>query len=181
MRARGERLRSCSRSSSRAWRLPALSGRLGRGFLRDNFGVTAGEFQRLGTGSAVARTLDTSDGREVATFGVVRLGVPASFYVDQLRDVAAFKRDPAVLQIGVFATPAQAAELGGLSLESQDVDRLRRCRPGDCGLQLSREAIQRFSRDVPWDTPDAAPAANRLLRVCSLRWSTTIGRPETRR
>ena len=65
--------------------------------------------------------------------------------VDQLRDIVAFKRaGAAVLQIGVFSNPARVEDVAGLSLDERDLENLRRCRPGDCKLQLSAEALERF-------------------------------------
>lgn len=140
------------------------SGGASRAFLREQFGLQAADLHTIAAGGVVARSLETSEGREVATLGVVRLRASASFYASQLRDIVNFKRDPAVLQIGVVDTPARAEALAGLTLDRSDIDRLRRCRPGDCGLQLPREAIERFARDVRWTSADAEADANRIVR-----------------
>ena len=133
-------------------------------FLTDNFHFGSREFSDLERRHPVARTLDTADGREVATLGAIQVRVPAEFYADQLRDIVAFKRSAAVLQIGRFGVPARAEEAAQLTLETEDVDHLRRCRVGACKVQLSADAIARFQQEVPWRAPAPHAAANRTMR-----------------
>jgi hypothetical protein len=133
-------------------------------FLTDNFRFGAGEFRDLERRLPITRTLDTADGREVATVSAIQIRVPPEFYADQLRDIVAFKRNAAVLQIGRFGVPARAEEASDLTLEADDVDHLRRCRPGACEIQLSAEAIARFQQAAPWQTADPQDAANRTMR-----------------
>lgn len=133
-------------------------------YLARTFGLAAAELDDLDRGRAIARSLETSSGREIATLGAIRIRIPAVFYADSLRAITTFKRGAAVLQIGTFGTPARGDDVAGLTLEADDVDSLRRCRAGDCDLQLSSEAIARFQRSVPWRTVAAAAAANDVMR-----------------
>jgi hypothetical protein len=133
-------------------------------YLTDNFRFGANEFRDLERRLPVTRTLDTADGREVATVSAIQVRVPAEFYADQLRDIVAFKRNASVLQIGRFGVPARAEDAAGLTLEPDDVDHLRGCRPGACKIQLSAEAIARFRREVPSGTAAPHDAANRTMR-----------------
>jgi hypothetical protein len=134
------------------------------GFLRHDLGLSASDVRDVRAGRAASRTLSTSDGREVATAGAVLVGVPAAFYVDQLQDIVGFKRSAAVLQIGTFGTPARLADVAALTLPPGDVDGLRRCRPHDCNIQLSADAIRRFQQRVDWASPNAVDEANRVMR-----------------
>jgi len=134
-------------------------------FLAAHFQLGVRDFQDIDRRRPVTRTLETVDGREVATFGVVQIGAPASFYVDQLRDIVRFKKEsPAVLQIGAFSKPARLDDVAALSLDPSDVEGLRRCRPGDCRVQLSADALERVRRDIPWGRPDAKAVADRTIR-----------------
>jgi hypothetical protein len=133
-------------------------------FLQHEIGMSAADLRDIRGRRAASRTLSTDDGREVATAGAVQIGVPAAFYVQQLQNVVDFKRSPAVLQIGVFSTPARVADVAELTLPRGDIDGLRRCRPQDCNLQLSAEAIERFRHQVNWDARDAAEQANQVMR-----------------
>jgi hypothetical protein len=136
-------------------------------FLMSEFRLKGGEWRDVSQRQPVSRSLDTLDGREVATLGVIAARVPPEFYVDQSRDIVHFKRGEAVLQIGRFSTPAQLADVA-LQLERSDIDDLRNCKPRSCDVQLSDDALgvltaARFTREVPWRTPAETDAANRLF------------------
>ena len=151
-------------SAAGVTRPPAGTSAAVRAFLADNFGLDAGAIRALDSRHPIARSLDTTDDREIATLGVIRIDVPPAFYAAHLRDIVGFKRNEAVLQIGAFGTPARPSDLAGLTLERSDVDQLADCRPGSCKVQLSDDAIRRFASEVPWHTPGAESAANRLMR-----------------
>jgi hypothetical protein len=136
-----------------------------RQFLATHLQLQPDDFRSLDRSQPVARTLETADGREVATLGVVEIRVPAAFYIDQLRDVVAFKRESdAVLQIGTFSNPARVDDLAGLTLDERDLQSLRRCRPGDCDIQLSADALERVRQEVAWGRSDSVARANRVFR-----------------
>jgi hypothetical protein len=123
------------------------------------------DVRAIDAGRAVTHTLDTGDGREVATLGAIRVAVPVWFYTDQLRTIDAFKGESsAVLNVGLFSNPARIEDLHGLSLDDRDFESLRKCRPGDCAMQLSADALARMRREVQWDSPNARATADRILR-----------------
>ena len=150
-----------------------------RKFLERSFDLSATDFTRLDAGLVVARTLPATDPREVATLGVVRIGITPERYVERLHDIASFKKDDAVLQIGAFSHPPVLADLAGLTLDDVDVRSLRRCRVGDCGLQLSAAMIHRFQQAVDWRRDDAPEQANRLMRTVLLDYVTGYQRHGT--
>jgi len=133
-------------------------------FLRDQFGLTASSLRPLAQRRALVRSLDASDGREVGAIGVIHVGVPPAFYASLLREITTFKRGEEVLQIGRFASPAQASDVAALTLDENDLHDLERCRRHRCDLQLPAAAIERFGRDVRWGTPSAAAQAEGVLR-----------------
>jgi hypothetical protein len=135
-----------------------------RAFLASTFAISAPEFSRLESGQVVSRTLPAADNREVATLGVVRIGITPERYVQRLGDIARFKKDDAVLQIGAFNQPPALADVARLTLDEADIRSLRRCRVGDCGIQLSAKSIRQFQQEMDWRRDDASDQANRLLR-----------------
>ena len=143
-----------------------------RAFLSDAFGISDADLSRVTAGQVVARTLDVSHPHEVATLGVVRIRITPDFYVSRLADIARFKRDPAVLQIGTFTDPPAPADLAGLTLDDADVGRLRDCRVGHCGVQLPAQAIERFRTEVNWRARDKQHDATRVMREVLLDYVT---------
>lgn len=143
-----------------------------RAFLIDSLKVTNPEIDRADAGLVVSRTLNASDPREVVTLGVVRIRVTPEFYVERLADIVNFKRDEAVLQIGKFGDPPQAGDIAALTIEEWDVRKLRECRVGDCGVQLSAEGIERFRTGVDWQRADANVQASNLMRQVLFQYVT---------
>ncbi len=126
------------------------------GFSSDEIGSIAG-------GQGLAKLLPSSQEDEMGLVGAVFINVSpqylASAYaqVDKIEPIAA-------MQHGLFSTPAKVSDLAGLTLESDDVKELRKCKPGDCGMMLSDSAIARFQKEINWDSSSASDDANRLFR-----------------
>jgi len=143
-----------------------------RAFLATTFGMTTEDLARIDAGQVVARTLSAHESREVGTLGIVRIRATPDFYVERLTDIANFKRDEAVVQIGAFNNPPHINDVAGLSLEAWDVDKLRECRVNDCGLQLSADSIGRFSKEMDWRRSDVEQQATRLMRQILVEYVT---------
>jgi hypothetical protein len=134
-------------------------------FLADRLPVSASDLREVKRGQPVVRTLEAPDGREVATVGMVAVGVPARFYMEQLRDIAFLKNaSRAVLAVGTFATPATIDDLTGLSLDPGELNNLQRCRLHACNVQLSGEGIELIRHRVDASGGDAPIVADRAFR-----------------
>jgi len=134
-----------------------------RAYLASTFGLTAGDFAKIDAGEVFAKGTAAGDARDIATFGIVRARITPAFYVERLADIASFKKDDAVVQIGVFSRPPSLDDVEALSLDEPDIRSLRECRIGQCGLQLPAETIERFRSEVDWTRPDARTRANGLI------------------
>ena len=133
-------------------------------FLRTHFRFSTSELRDLASGRAPVRSLDTTDGREIAIAGTVRVPISPAEYVRQLRDIVAFKRHEAVQQIGTFSIPPRVSDMAGLTLDSDHLGDLRKCEVDDCDVQLSRAAIERLRSEVNWSRVAPAVEANRVFR-----------------
>jgi hypothetical protein len=136
-----------------------------RTFLGRRLPLSEADLARTERGEPVVHTLDADDPREIAILGVVYLRIAPARYVERLAGIAAFKKEEAaVLQIGTVSEPAQPGDLAGLTLAPSDVSSLADCTVGDCDVQLSAAAIERFRREVDWNSPHAENDANALMR-----------------
>jgi hypothetical protein len=143
-----------------------------RDVLVTTFRLTHDDLARITAGHVYSRTLPVRHAREVATLGIVRIATTPQRYVDAVGDIAAFKRDDKILQIGTFNTTPQPGDVAGLTLDEADVHALRECRVGDCNVQLSAEAIERFRAGVNWRTADASRHATDLMRRILVEYVT---------
>ena len=131
----------------------ARSGTEPHEFLRTVAGFSASELAALEGGAPVAKALDT-DRREVAIVGAVQVKAPRERLFEQYRNVAGLRRSRVFMEVGTFSSAPRVEDLRGLTFEDSDLDAIRECKPGDCGVRLPAESMVRFQRDVNWQAPD---------------------------
>jgi hypothetical protein len=122
------------------------------------------ELRRLERGSVLTKTLDSPDGKEVTSFGAIRVACTAEVFAERVRDIERFKASEYVLQIGRFHPQPTIDDLAGLTLDSSDREAMRTCRPGNCGLRLPAAAMERFKTSIPWGTAAETGAAAAAMR-----------------
>jgi hypothetical protein len=54
--------------------------------------------------------------------------------------------------------------LDGLSLDRDDIEALKDCRPGDCDLQLPEESMEAAPGSIQWNSPDVAEQVTMLAK-----------------
>jgi hypothetical protein len=132
-----------------ATQAPARSGAPARGdpfeFLQPWVVLSDADRRRLDRDEVVARTLPAGDG-QLAVFVATRLEASPDALVAWTRAIAELKRSRFVLAIGRFSDPPDERDLDTLTLDARDLDAIRRCVPGDCGLKLSAGDISVLSR-----------------------------------
>jgi hypothetical protein len=133
-------------------------------YLSGTLGFSASEIGAVNRGQAVARMLPTGDRREFAAVGVVRVGVPPAFIVERFRDIVEYKQSDLVLQVGLVSSAPRVEDFASLVIDREDLDDLRWCQPGDCGLRLTHRQIARF-RAIDWGARQSALTAGHLLRT----------------
>jgi hypothetical protein len=122
-------------------------------FLRDVARFSDADLASIDRGQALAKVLDT-DRREVAVVGVVRINAEPLRLFDRYRDISSLKSSDVVMEVGRFGTPPKPDDLSALHFENYDLETIRECKPGDCGVRLSTENMDRFARDVNWRAAD---------------------------
>jgi hypothetical protein len=143
-----------------------------RALLRDIAGFSPADLARVGRGEAVARALDT-ERREVAIAAAVRIRAPRERLLARYRDISTLKASDVVLQVGTIGTPPKPEDFQALDFEPYDLDTIRECEPGDCGVRLSTEQLARFRRDVRWDSADWRRQAGVLWRQLLAEYAST--------
>lgn len=98
------------------------------------------ERARLARGETLVKSVPAADG-QVAIFSGVRAAVDGDRLVRWVRRVDAMKRGRYAPAVQRFSDPPRLEDLSTLELDAGDLDALRECRPGDCGLKLSEAEI----------------------------------------
>ncbi len=136
--------------------------------LTGRMGFSADAVRELERGSAVTRSLRTRVRQEVAHVAAVYLDAPPDEFVARFRDIEEFERGPGIPQIGRFSAPPRIDDLQLLTLAPEDVEELSKCRPGDCEVKLSVDAMARFRSEVDWSSEDAPRQADAVARAMVL-------------
>ncbi len=131
--------------------------------LRTAAAFTTAELARLDGGEPIAKVLDT-DRREVAIVGAVRIAGAQAKLFDRYRSTSNVKTSDVVMESGRFNVPPVPDDLRDLHFEDYDLDTIRICKPGDCGVRLSTHDMERFAHEVNWGAPDWRQQAGDLWR-----------------
>lgn len=132
--------------------------------LQKHFKVTEENLASLERGEAVTKVLKTRERKEVAALGMVRVNASADLFIDKFRDIVAFKKSAAVLQIGKFSNPPRLDDLNSLSLDPCCLDAIKNCEVSRCEMKMSAEMMERFRKELNPSAPDYKERANTLTR-----------------
>jgi hypothetical protein len=93
-------------------------------------------------------------GRELAVVAAMRTTAPPQRLIAWMRRVDVVQKGRYVSHVGRFSSPPHPGDVAALTLGEQDFEDIRNCRPGDCGLKLSRAEIvrlqQRLDQEMTW-------------------------------
>jgi hypothetical protein len=133
-------------------------------FLRDNISLDSSQLAAVERGQAVVKVLDTKNKRDVAVFGIIAADVARDLSVNRLLDFPNSLRTPTRVQLGIFSTPATAADVQALTTDRQDVADVKDCKPGDCSIKLPASEMQRVRQAIDWSAADPEAQANEYVR-----------------
>jgi hypothetical protein len=148
---------------------PAFPPRLDS-YFRDVVKLTAVEAKLLTGGQPITRLLDADPAKEVAVLGAIWINAPALRYVDLVKDIERFERGGGFRITRKISSPPRLEDFAQLQLPRDDLDDLRACRPGSCEVKLGEQALNRFRTQIDWKAPNAAAAANQLMRRMALEY-----------
>lgn len=121
------------------------------------------DIARVRRGQPVAISLPGSLDREILAAGAVRVAAPMRRVVDLFRDIETLEAGTGFLQTVRLSSPPRLADFDTLQLPAEDIRDLRRCRIGDCKLQLTRRGFDLLAT-MNWSVADPAAGLNRLAR-----------------
>ncbi len=137
-------------------------------FLQPAFRLTSGERQDLAKDRVVARVLP-SERNGVAVIGVTPVKVAGRELLHASRDISRLRRSPEVLAMARLSNPPERSDFAGLALDDDDLESIRDCVPGDCGVKLSDDEmreLQTAAQGAGWkDRLQQAFRAVMLARV----------------
>jgi len=138
-------------------------------FLQEDVRLEAGQIDSVHHGKAVAIVIDSPNPDEVFVFGIVHVKARPESYLEFANDFDALRKLPSYLGVQKFSRPPQSSDLGEFTIDREDLQELKSCKPGDCEVQLPSEAMDQFQKSVNWKAANAASQANRLAQKMALQ------------
>jgi hypothetical protein len=133
-------------------------------FLRTAVGLDSARIMAVGRGEAVVTVLETELSREIAVFGIARVGLSREAYVRRALDFGDSTRPPSRRRVGIFSRPPAPADVRDVVIAQRDVSELKDCRPGACVMKLPATAMARLREEIDWSAGDAQARASALAR-----------------
>jgi hypothetical protein len=99
----------------------------------------------LSAGAAVVDVVPAHSG-DIAVFGAAKIRVGNDRLAAWMRQIEDLQQGPFVPIAGRFSDPPRLQDLDRLVLDGSDLEDIRDCERGDCGLKLSADEIDRLRR-----------------------------------
>jgi hypothetical protein len=114
-------------------------------FLRPTVVLTPADRARLGRGEVIVRVLPGTDG-QIAVFAASVLNATPTRVIERMRRIEELKTSRFVPVVRRFSNPPSLDDLADLRLADSEINDLRRCRPGACGIKLSAAEMAAIAR-----------------------------------
>jgi hypothetical protein len=137
-------------------------------YFHQYIGLNDAQIAAISNGTVFVKELQSPNPSEIILFGTVFVNSFPENYLKLVRNVDTLRKLPYFLAIQQFSTPPQLSDLRGFTLDSEDIEDLRVCVPGDCKLQLPAEEIDKFKKSVDWSANDVADQVNSLVQKSAL-------------
>ena len=132
-------------------------------FFEPSVTVTPAERQRLEADEIVVRTLPGDDGH-VAVFAATSLNASPPTLLQWTRRIETFRQGLQVVAVGRFSEPVADSDLDSLVLGDEELEALRKCKVGSCGVKLAANEIAEVQQAVRAAGKDWREAAQRTFR-----------------
>ena len=134
-----------------------------RPFLRKVIQLDDQKLAAIDKGEVVTKQLPTTDKPEIAAFGVVKTAGTPDLLLRLAKDVRRFRQVPQIPEMGLFSNPPTLDDLKGLHHPPDDINALKRCKPGSCDVKLGTAALELMAK-VDWKAPDAEARATTIFK-----------------
>jgi hypothetical protein len=138
-------------------------------FFMQNIGLKKEQVADIRNGKPVALNLKSRIPDEIFVFGAIYINAEPEKYVKFVSDVERLSKLPEYPGIGKFSNPPQVSDMKNFDLESDDISALKKCKPGDCLIQLPSKGMELFQKSINWSAPDAARQVNDLVRKTAIQ------------
>jgi len=137
-------------------------------FFRQDLGLSEDQIAAIRNGQPVAKTMPSRTPAEVFLVGAIYIHAVPESYLQFAHDFDRMRKLSNYLALGVFSNPPQLSDLKDFSFDSDDIQALKNCKPGDCLIQMPASSMEEFHRSIDWSA-DVNEQVNQLLQRTALQ------------
>ena len=141
-----------------------------QGFFRQSIGLTEDQIAAIRNGQAIAKAVPSRIPDEIFLFGAIYIHAAPEAYLRFARDFDRLRKTPSYLALGEFNDPPKLSDLKEFAFDNEDIQALRRCRPGDCQIQAPASSKEEFHRSIDWSASNVSAQVNELSRKTALQF-----------
>jgi hypothetical protein len=138
-------------------------------FFEKNIGLSQDQITAINSGQPVAKNLESRIPDEIFVFGAIYINANPESYVKWANDLDRLRKLSEYLAIGTFSDPPQLSDLKGFTFDSEDIASLKKCKPGDCDIQMPASGIERVRKSINWSAPDLDQQVNERLQKAAVQ------------
>jgi hypothetical protein len=135
-----------------------------RTYFKDYIGLNDDQIASIRNGEAVTKNMQSRTADEIFVFGAVYIKADPDSYLKLSRDFDRLRTLPGYLAIRQFSNPPQLSDLKDFTFESDDVKALKKCKTGECEIQMPTSSIEELHSSIDLSAPDAEDQVNRFLQ-----------------
>ncbi|HET9217820.1 MAG TPA: hypothetical protein VFR18_12625 [Terriglobia bacterium] len=125
--------------------------------------LSTDQISEIRSGKPVAKVLESRKPDEIFVLGAVFIRATPEAYVKFANDIERLRQLSEYQAVGVFSNPPQVSDLEGLSLDKEDIDSLKDCKPTDCEIQMPAGSMGDLQKSINWSAPNVSEQLNQAL------------------
>ncbi len=138
-------------------------------FFRQDIGLSQDQIAAIRNGQPVTKALPSRTPAEVFLFGAIYIHAAPESYIQFARDFDRLRKLPNYLALGTFSNPPQPSDFKGFSFDSDDIQDLKNCKPGDCLIQMPGSSMEELHRSINWSVPEVSEQVNQHLQRAAVQ------------
>ena len=139
-------------------------------FFQQEIGLSPDQIAAIRNGKPVTKNLPPRTPDEVFLFGAVYIHASPDAYFSYATDFDHLRQLPNYVALGVFNNPPRLSDLQGFAFDQDDIQALKRCKPGDCLIQAPATSIEELNRSIDWSALNVNEQVNQLLQKAALQF-----------
>ncbi len=140
-----------------------------RAYLARAVTLSDAELAAIDRGRPVGKALPSRNSAEIFVLGAIYVRASADAYLARALDPNQLLTLPGYRGTGLIGDPPEASSFGGFTLEPDDIDDLKDCRPGDCAVQFPAAVIPDIRAAARSSDPStAAVLTNNRTRLLAI-------------